>query len=92
MIEAVNTKLAEVAGADTPAGHLASGRTPTQNCEHFYNYLTPKDWAMIRSSSSVSTKLHFLASKSVALGLIHPTERTAAVIVSVALSEQQDLF
>jgi hypothetical protein len=62
---------------------LTVSRAQPQHHMHLFNYLTRSDWDTLRSPVQLDDKFSVMANRSLAIGLLHPCERTNVCIVSI---------
>ena len=78
-------------GGDTGSSTSAAAKAPLQTHMHIYNYMNTTDWLYLeRSGLNFTNKLSYIASRCLAMGLHHPTERSVSCIVGVVVGIAQD--
>lgn len=66
-------------------------KTPNQTCDHFFNYLTAKDWTFLAGPAGGMAKINCMVSRCLSIALRNPTERTVAVVVATLMVGNQDV-
>ena len=72
-----------MASSNTSITSYTVARAQTQLHMYMFNYLTRGDWDTLRSPGSLDDKFSVIASRSLAIGLLHPSERTTVSLVSI---------
>jgi hypothetical protein len=80
VVLAINTKLDTSELAPVGRGHAKM-----QSHESAYNYLTASDLQVLDSEKSLQDKMVYIAHRFAKLGLRHPTEKTYATLVAIAM-------
>ena len=89
MVEAVTATV-----CDEPDVHDQNQQDKAFMQEHLFmfNYLSQSDWATLASAVPFTRKLHHMAGRCLSFGLAHPTEKTSAAIVAVAIGGAEEVL